>query len=213
MENEVKNLKCPDCGNDLGKVAAETQYGVKMRLDQCENCGGIWFDSLELYPISRSEIAKLENIRLDKLRESKYLGDGSGLCPKCDDKLQDFRDINFPKTLEVEMCPKCGGIWMNRGEATEFKKWQEEKKKSAENPGEKDKEFEAKIKDLLEQYRDRDLEKISAAGKMLSMKIDRRTLRPLNAEDYGAGEYNKARDTAAAAIGILYLLLRLFLKL
>lgn len=212
MENTEINLKCPDCDNSLHKVITSTQYGTRIKLDQCGGCGGIWFDSLELYPLSEGEIERIENIELNKLQESKFLGGGSKTCPKCAVALQNFKDPNFPKTLVVENCPQCGGIWMNRGEATEFKKWQEEKKKSLENPGEKDRKFNDNIKGLLELYRDKDIERIGQAGKILSMKLDPRTMRPLNEADYGTDEYNKACDAASAAISILYMLLRLFLR-
>lgn len=114
--------------------------------------------------------------------------------------------------MVVENCPQCGGIWMNRGEAIEFKKWQEEKKKSLENASEKDREFNDNIKELLELYRDKDMEMVGKAGRILSMKLDPRTMRPLNEADYGTDEYNKAHDAASAAISILYMLLRLFLR-
>ncbi|MFA6097872.1 MAG: zf-TFIIB domain-containing protein [Candidatus Paceibacterota bacterium] len=212
MENAGTNPKCPDCGKDLHEVAAEGQYGIKIRLDQCFDCGGIWFDSLELYPLPKEEIEKIENLKLDKLQENSFLGNGKKACPKCGIGLERLKDFNFPEELEVEQCKKCGGIWMNRGEAMEFKKWQEEKKKSIENPSKKDQEFNDNIKELLELYRDKDMEMVEKAGRILSMKLDSRTMRPLNEADYGTDEYNKAYNAASAAINVLYMLLRLFLR-
>lgn len=213
MKKEKLNLKCPDCAGDLHEVVAESQYGIKIRLDQCFNCGGIWFDSLELYPLPKDEVGKIDSIKLEKLQENSFLGNGKKLCPKCQIELENFKDLNFPKGLEAEHCKKCGGIWMNRGEAIEFKKWQEEKKKSSADPENKDKEFQENIKGLLESYRDNDMEELVKVGKILSMKIDPITNRPVNEGDYGSDEYNKASNAVSAAMDIVYLLLKLFLRI
>lgn len=212
MKSEKINLKCPDCGGNLCEVAADAQYGVKLKLDQCFRCGGIWFDDFELYPIPKGEIERIENIDLEKLQENVFLAGGDKNCPKCGVKLDDFKDNNFPKQLEAECCGKCGGIWMNRGEAIEFKEWQEEKKRSLANVSEKDEEFRGKIKDMLEVYRDNDFKNIGNIGKMLSLKIDPISKCPLDESDYGSEEYSKASQAVSTAMNIVYLLLRLFLR-
>ncbi len=212
-EKLMKNLKCPDCGKDLRGVIAESQYGIKIKLDQCFYCGGIWFDGFELYPIPKGEIERIENINLEKLQENVLLAGGDKNCPKCGVKLDDFKDNNFPKQLEAECCGKCGGIWMNRGEATEFKLWQEEKKNSSANPSDKDKEFQKSLRELLETSRNNSFESVGKMGKLLSLKIDPISKRPLNAGDYGSEEYNKAQEAVSIAMNIIYMLLRLFLKI
>jgi len=212
MENSGTNPKCPDCGNSLHKVITSTQYGTQIKLDQCFDCGGIWFDNLELYPLPKEEIEKIENIKLDKLQENSFLGNGKKACPKCGIELERLKDYNFPEGLEAEQCKKCGGIWMNRGEAIEFKKWQDEKKKDSAYVTEKEKKFQANIKELLELHRDRDFEKMGNVGKILSLKLDPRTNRPLYAEEYGADRYDEASKAISAAIGVAYMLLRLFLR-
>ncbi|MFZ2969808.1 MAG: hypothetical protein WA063_01535, partial [Minisyncoccia bacterium] len=108
---------------------------------------------------------------------------------------------------------KCGGIWMNRGEATEFKLWQEEKKNSSANPSDKDKEFQKSLRELLETSRNNSFESVGKMGKLLSLKIDPISKRPLNAGDYGSEEYNKAQEAVSIAMNIIYMLLRLFLKI
>lgn len=73
MKSEKVNPRCPDCDNFLHEVITSTQYGTQIKLDQCGRCGGIWFDSLELYPLSEVEVRRIENIDLNKLQESKFL--------------------------------------------------------------------------------------------------------------------------------------------
>jgi len=213
MKKENLNLKCPDCGGDLHEVVASGPYGIKIKLDQCFNCGGIWFDGLELYPLPKDEIEKIDSVKLEKLQEDSCLGNGKKLCPKCGIDLENFKDYNFPESLEAEQCKKCGGIWMNRGEAVGFKEWQEKKKRSSAEPGKKDEAFQKNIKGLLESYRDNDMEKIGKIGKILSLKIDPISGRPLNKGDYGSGEYEKASQAVSTAINIVYLLLKLFLRI
>lgn len=212
VESEKPNLKCPDCNNSLKEVLADTYYGLKIKLNQCSDCGGIWFDDPELYPIKKEEIEKLENVDLKKLRENSFLGNGKKICPKCEIELENFKDYNFPRELEAEYCKKCRGIWMNRGEATDFKMWQEEKKKSLANVSEKDEEFCGKIKDMLEVYRGNDFKNIGNIGKMLSLRIDPVSGRPLNKSDYWSEEYSKASQAVSTAVVIIYMLLRLFLR-
>jgi len=213
MKNTRTNPKCPDCGRDLREVIASSRYGIKMKLDQCFECGGIWFDNLELYPLPKDEIERIESIKLDKLQEDSCLGTGKKMCPKCKIELENFKDYNFPKDLEAEHCKECGGIWMNRGEAVEFKEWQEEKKKSSAYPEEKDKEFHDKMRKLLEGYHDKNFENMGNMGnmgKMLSLRIDPMSNRLLNKSDH-EGDDGNVSQAVSTAVDVIYLLLRLFL--
>lgn len=215
MKSERSNLRCPDCNNNLKEVLAYTHYGSKIKLDQCFGCGGIWFDDLELYPVKKEEVEKLENADLKKLQENSFLGGGNGLCPICLDKLEIFKDYNFPAQLEVEYCKKCRGIWMNRGEATDFKIWQERKKsKKEETITEEDRKFQEGVKSLLESSRDKNFETIGKIGKILSAPIDRYGGRDLTGKSgySGEDETEKAGQIAAAIMVIIQMLLRLFLR-
>ncbi len=215
MKSGKSNLKCPDCNNNLKEVLADTHYGLKIKLDQCFGCGGIWFDDLELYPVKKEEVEKLENADLKKLQENSFLGGGNGLCPICLDKLEIFKDYNFPKQLEVEYCKNCKGLWMNRGEAMDFKIWQESRKsKKEETITEEDRKFQESIRCLLESDRDKNFETIGKIGKILSTPIDRYgSMGFAGNSSYGDGnETEKARQIAVAIMVIIQMLLRLFLR-
>src|SRR2546427_740981 len=43
-EKHNRPLQCPGCGSSLKEVCAEANYGRDLLLDQCPDCGGIWFD-------------------------------------------------------------------------------------------------------------------------------------------------------------------------
>jgi len=61
-EQANKQLTCPECGNGLKQVYAEANYGRVLLLDQCDKCGGIWFDSWELYYHKDAEAKRLDSI-------------------------------------------------------------------------------------------------------------------------------------------------------
>ena len=210
----MKKMKCPDCGENLGEVLAFAKHGVKVKIDQCFSCGGIWFDNFELPPIPKGEIEKIEKINLDKLQEKSFIGNGNSLCPKCSVKLGKFKDYNFPKELEVEYCKKCDGLWMNRGEATDFKIWQEKKKvKNKEVLTEEDKKFQEDIKRMLAFHKSDDFGALGGIGKVLSQRIHPRTLQPLDSSgNYAGGNATGSSKAAFVIMNILYALLRLFLR-
>jgi len=197
-------MKCPDCREELKEVFTTSHYGAKIVLDQCFSCGGIWFDNFELHPIPKKEIQKIEKMNTDKLQENSFLGKGNNLCPKCSVKLEIFKDYNFPKQLEAEYCQKCSGLWMNRGEATDFKSWQKKKVTKSNILTEEDKKFQEEIKSILASHKSDDFGMLGKVGKAL-------THRSIKNDDYAKKE-TEEQKTVSFVIGIISMLLRLFLK-
>ena len=50
-------MKCPKCGRDLQEIEF---HGVKV--DQCANCGGVFFDAGELQQIQKAESGVLGKV-------------------------------------------------------------------------------------------------------------------------------------------------------
>ncbi len=114
-------MKCPNCNIPTKEVYTRSDYGLVIKLDQCPTCGGIWFDKWELYKISSKEAAKIDKVNkkiLHLLTSTKK----EIFCPKDKNKLEIFKDPNIPNNIQIEHCKKCGGIWLNCGEFTKFKK-------------------------------------------------------------------------------------------
>lgn len=135
-EQSDKKLICPECGNSLKEVYAEANYGRVLLLDQCERCGGIWFDCWELYHLKDAEAKRLDTVNQNSLLTENPTVQGSGLCPKCSNaSLMEFPDPNLPTDSKIDRCPKCNGLWLNRGE---LKKYKEDKikKRSRLEPAE-----------------------------------------------------------------------------
>jgi hypothetical protein len=86
-----------------------------MTLDICYGgCGGIWFDKAELENVSARAATTLHtvwqvpvgNVKLTEPR----------LCPRCPAQVLDRKWFSPLQKVEIDECPKCGGIWLDAGE-------------------------------------------------------------------------------------------------
>ncbi len=125
-------MKCPACGNIMEQMDAGD-----ITVDVCKGgCGGIWFDQLKLKKVYESnksagerllEIDRNDNIKIDHSKRRN--------CPKCVDMIMMRHFFSVKKEVEVDECPKCGGIWLDYGKLGKIQKQfnsEEEKKKAAE---------------------------------------------------------------------------------
>ena len=104
-------MKCPSCKNPLREKGAGG-----MTLDVCYGgCGGIWFDATELERVSASAASTLHTIWQVPVSNVKLTE--PRLCPRCDLVL-DRKWFSDTKQVEIDQCPKCGGIWLDAGEFT-----------------------------------------------------------------------------------------------
>jgi len=172
-------MQCPNDNTEMYQVKIEGHYAQPILLEQCKECGGIWFDEMELFSARNGEAEKIE------LFDSKSLWTPTNIekqilrCPLDQSELYRFKDQYFPKGIILERCPLCNGIWLNRGDFTRFQQARQELKRPKEK-GFEDKKLEEDIKSILSAHHDEatsdTLEKL---GTFLSMPIDRATLRPL----------------------------------
>ena len=146
---------------------------------------------------------------IEKLHHRNTVKKEIKLCPKCGQKLKIFKDPNIPKDFEIEICPKCFGLWLNRGETIKYKKYQEAKKKKFKKKPKtkKEKEIEENIEKLLEFHKSSNT--LGKIGRFLSTPIDPYTMRPMSY--YKSKENISAEKITEIIAAILYLLLRLFL--
>ena len=106
-------MKCPRTGTDLTLVKVG---GIAV--DISEACGGVFFDNHELEDFDeksekRGEVL-VEHIKkftppmLDLTKRIK--------CPKCTDVVMARHFYSSKKKVEIDECPRCGGIWFDFGE-------------------------------------------------------------------------------------------------
>lgn len=101
-------MKCVKCEGKLVTVSIEDIY-----VDQCDRCGGIWFDALELERV------------LAEARVAPPLGRGAvrpgdddrrGRCPRCRVEAYLVQVASRTAPIHVDTCANCGGKWLDGGE-------------------------------------------------------------------------------------------------
>jgi Zn-finger nucleic acid-binding protein len=128
-------------------VSVRANPGTLIVLDQCGNCGGIWCDKWELFPVDPEDAKRVDPLDEKLLRSPLDLGKKTLYCPRCKDRLQVFHDPLLPLEIQLQRCRRCEGIWLNKGQFGRFKGFQ--KKTRAEKLGQ-----EERVKKLVEAYRD-----------------------------------------------------------
>jgi len=120
IQQDRKDSPCPGCGGSLKGVYAEANYGRYLMLDQCQNCGGIWFDRWELYFLRDDEANRLDPIDGERLLIPTTFRKGLCICPRCEVDLESFHDPNLPEDARIERCHQCNGLWLKRGELKRY---------------------------------------------------------------------------------------------
>ncbi len=103
-------MRCPNC-NSGTLVAQRVKNDPDARVDRCRECGGLWF-----HPGSLTRVLSVAAKDLKVLDNAEIT---NRVCPDCMEPLACFK---YPQTLvAVDMCPKCKGIWLDKGELEELK--------------------------------------------------------------------------------------------
>ena len=112
-------MKCPRCKIQLEEKTIR-EYSYQIEVDECGNCGGIWFDESELQKIENvREAVMWENRKLPKRRDQL-----KGLvCPKCKDgRLMKKAEHPRDEKVILDYCENCRGIWLDKGELEAIQK-------------------------------------------------------------------------------------------
>lgn len=108
------SIMCPRCNKGLVCATIDdvvTEYSVF----QCPSCEGYWFGkSSELSELSKvSDLKILEFTHMPSVEEQME----PLLCPNCEDKpLMDKVEHRKDRRAIMDVCPKCHGVWLDRGE-------------------------------------------------------------------------------------------------
>jgi uncharacterized protein len=106
-------MKCPRTGEPLLKRT----FG-DLEVDISQGCGGIWFDRSEL-PKVKYKHQELGKLIVEHLREhaNPFLDTAPRLnCPRDTDVVMMRRYFSSRRQIEIDECPKCGGIWLDAEE-------------------------------------------------------------------------------------------------
>lgn len=111
-------LNCPRTNTPLKEIIVD---GIK--LDISEKCGGVWFDNYEIKKLD--EAHETAGDKLADLLEA-FIDDNVDFsqrikCPKCPDSVL-LRHFYSPKrSIQMDTCPTCAGIWLDPGELTHLR--------------------------------------------------------------------------------------------
>ncbi len=102
-------MQCPKCKNS--QLLTKKAKAQDFTLEVCPRCKGIWFDRTELEEFLSSAIKGL-SVPKKAFKETI-------LCPKCGRPLYLFQ---YPQTIvNIDMCKKCRGLWLDAGEFKELR--------------------------------------------------------------------------------------------
>jgi Zn-finger nucleic acid-binding protein len=202
-------MLCPNEKAEMRPVRVESHYGQSVLLDQCPECGGIWFDISELYMVKKGEAAKIELLNEDILRKPTAIENAEIVCPRDHEKLFRFTDPFFPKDIIIERCSKCSGVWLNRGEFTKYQHFRQERWNKCEKSS-ADLKLKQNIQAVLDENTSGDnVAVLGKLGKFLSTPLDNTTGRPLEPDRLSEGEQN----TINMILNALVLILRIFIRI
>jgi Zn-finger nucleic acid-binding protein len=111
--NKVKgvSMDCPSCSTEL-----ERRMIREIEVDECPDCKGIWFEDDELRKAKDSADSDLNWIDFEiwKYKDRAKARSKDLPCPDCRKALV---AIDYTGTdVEVDYCPSCKGIWLDKGE-------------------------------------------------------------------------------------------------
>ncbi|MFN8641197.1 MAG: zf-TFIIB domain-containing protein [Candidatus Binatia bacterium] len=100
-------MTCPKCTGALQAVRVGTT-----EVDRCPQCGGVWCDDHELQTLldgPRQALAALRGGAGDELDQRP------AICPRDGARLTRMFSSRT-RTVTVDACPDCQGIWLDGGE-------------------------------------------------------------------------------------------------
>lgn len=114
---------CPDC-----RIPMDTLVFREINLDDCPQCGGIWFDDGELKKLqSVGDELCLQSLE-DQAKPHKDVVVNEGepkLCPVCNQRLTPYRYM-YSSNVMLDECDDCFGVWVQDGELQKMAEYLDE---------------------------------------------------------------------------------------
>jgi Zn-finger nucleic acid-binding protein len=197
---------CPNDNALMYQTVVPTHYGQKIVIDQCEVCGGLWFDAFELFKTNPSADEIFAELDIDDLREPTDIDNSSLLCPRDRTELCRYDDRRFPAEIVLMRCQACQGFWLNRGG---FGKYQLARQSLMAKKGKPDRDevLDKRVNQLLASHRaGSNSDVLGRAGAFLSAPVGAGTVFPLNSDR----ESNDHDSTFNLYLDVLIAILRIF---
>jgi hypothetical protein len=112
-------MRCPACNALLHTITVQTNNADALEVEICsQGCGGLWFDRFELKKVDENhEQLGARLIALSSQAKGEVLpGSRKRMCPKCSNTVLHRHFSSIQRSIEVDECPGCAGIWLDQGE-------------------------------------------------------------------------------------------------
>jgi Zn-finger nucleic acid-binding protein len=117
-------MDCPKCKTNQLSDAVKISDLI---IPQCSRCHGLWFGKDELRKAKDEKIEDANWFDIDLWREkTKFHGkEGKKSCPQCGLFLW---ELSYGDSgIRIDVCKKCEGIWLDRGEFEKILKFVKDK--------------------------------------------------------------------------------------
>lgn len=207
-------MNCPHCDKPMKALTTHSKYGAHIEIDQCGDCGGLWFDDLEYYPVKEGLAEAFDKIDKEKLVRPDPVKKAGLYCPRDNTILKAFSDPYWPNEIRVEHCPQCSGFWFNRGEFSAFQKERQKRQVALKSAG--NLQLSAEVRGLLNaEGTGNKYDSVGRLGRFLSQDMKYAGSMPMI--DHGLSEElgedaKKFMNFFTILMYIVRLLLKIFLK-
>jgi len=110
-------MNCPKCNSNL-----ETAEIDNIILEICPSCDGIWLNKFELTKILHCKFDSIKTSEisetLEKNKEIESTENKILKCPSCGSQMLSTNYL-FNNNINIDMCSKCYGTWLDDGELKE----------------------------------------------------------------------------------------------
>jgi Zn-finger nucleic acid-binding protein len=197
-------MLCPNDRVEMHQTKIVGHYGEPIIVDQCEKCGGIWFDESELFRARQGEAERIEMLDTGILRTPSAIEHPDLICPRDEAVMYRFTDKYFPKDIVLARCPSCYGIWLNRGTFTKYQEFRQGLMQAKKSPQD-DKLKESLARLVASHEGGGSSGTLKRLGEFLSTPID-------SAHTPDVGDTTDVGGTAGLALSVLLTILRLVLR-
>lgn len=111
-------MNCPRCNSNLSTTEIQN-----ITIEMCPSCDGLWLDKFEITKILNCESDSIKSSEiaaaLEKDKNINNTENKSIKCPACSSEMTNTSYM-FNNNINVDLCPKCFGIWLDDGELKEI---------------------------------------------------------------------------------------------
>ncbi|MGA1848246.1 MAG: zf-TFIIB domain-containing protein [Thermoplasmatota archaeon] len=106
-----KTINCPKCQVKMKQIYITRPEAVVL-VDSCKECEGYWFDREEL-----EKVLDFETMRMDLIFDPTPDHEADFPCPRCQGEMETMKLYH----INVDLCKRCNGIWLDEGELKEIR--------------------------------------------------------------------------------------------